>query len=64
MQKFLVKWIVEGEMLVEAASAEAAEAVVQQHLVATITNADKWPQELGAQGIQGAAVALENDVAN
>lgn len=64
MQKFLVKWIVEGEMLVEATTTEAAEAIVQQHLVATITDSEKWPQDLGALGIQGAAVAVEGGVSN
>ncbi len=64
MPKFVVKWMVEGDMVVEAADVEGAEQVVQQHLVATITDAEKWPQELGAKGIQGAAVLLDSDLAN
>ncbi len=53
--KYKVKWIVDGEMTVEATSSEEAEKLVQQMLVATLTDADRWPAELGAMGIQGAA---------
>jgi hypothetical protein len=53
--KYKVKWIVDGEMSIEATSAEEAEKLVQQMLVATLTDAEKWPAELGAMGIQGAA---------
>lgn len=55
MQKFVVKWLVDGEMIVEAPDLETAEQFVQQQLVAAITDQDKWPAELGAKGIQGAA---------
>jgi|APCry1669190156_1035279.scaffolds.fasta_scaffold263713_2 hypothetical protein len=60
MQKFLVKWMVEGEMVVEATDLESAERTVQQNLVATITDAEKWPAEFGATGIQGAASLVED----
>ena len=55
MQRFVVKWLVDGEMTVEAPDLESAEQFVQQQLVAVITDADRWPAELGANGIQGAA---------
>ena len=60
MQKFVVKWLVDGEMVVQAPDLETAEQFVQQQLVATITDADRWPAELGANGIQGAATLAEN----
>jgi hypothetical protein len=60
MQKFVVKWLVDGEMVVQAPDLETAEQFVQQQLVATITDPDKWPAELGANGIQGAATLAEN----
>ena len=60
MQKFVVKWLVDGEMVVEAPDLETAEQFVQQQLVATITDPDRWPAELGANGIQGAASLAEN----
>jgi hypothetical protein len=60
MQKFVVKWLVDGEMVVEAPDLETAEQFVQQQLVATITDPDRWPAELGANGIQGAATLAEN----
>ena len=59
MQKFVVKWLVDGEMVVEAPDLETAEQFVQQQLVATITDPDRWPAELGANGIQGAATLAE-----
>jgi hypothetical protein len=60
MQKFVVKWLVDGEMIVEAPDLETAEQFVQQQLVATITDPDRWPAELGANGIQGAATLADN----
>jgi len=60
MRKFVVKWLVDGEMVVEAPDLETAEQFVQQQLVATITDPDRWPAELGANGIQGAATLAEN----
>jgi len=60
MQKFVVKWLVDGEMIVEAPDLESAERLVQQQLVLTITDPDKWPVELGANGIQGAATPAES----
>ena len=62
MQKFVVKWLVDGEMVVEAPDVETAERMVQQQLVLTITDPDKWPVELGANGIQGAASLVDNQV--
>jgi hypothetical protein len=60
MTKYVVKWIVEGEMAVEADSTQDAERKAQEMLVASITNPDKWPQELGTTGIQGAAEELSS----
>lgn len=60
MQKFVVKWLLDGEIVVEATDLEAAERIVQQRLVAAVTDPDKWPVELGANGIQGAASLLED----
>ena len=61
MQTYLVKWILNGEMIIEATDAQTAERIAQERLVATITDANRWPEELGAQGLQGAAseVALQ-----
>ncbi len=59
MQNFVVKWLVDGEMVVQALDLESAEQFVQQQLVATITDPDRWPAELGANGIQGAATLAE-----
>ena len=60
MQKFVVKWLVDGEMVVQAPDLETAEQFVQQQLVAAITDPDRWPAELGANGIQGAATLAVN----
>jgi hypothetical protein len=59
MAKFTVKWIVDGELVVEATDSEHAERLVQELLVVTITDPDRWPVELGAQGIQGVANPTE-----
>jgi hypothetical protein len=63
MQKYSVKWILNGEMLIEAADAQTAERLAQEQLVATVMNPDAWPQELGAQGIQGAASEITLEAA-
>jgi hypothetical protein len=60
MTKYVVKWAVEGEMSVEAESPQDAERKAQELLVASITDPDKWPQELGTSGIQGAAQELSS----
>jgi hypothetical protein len=59
MQTYLVKWILNGEMTIEATDAQTAERIAQERLVATITDANRWPEELGAQGLQGAASEVE-----
>jgi hypothetical protein len=59
MMKYKVEWVINGEIAVEANSKEQAEQLVEQLLVGTLTDADRWPAELGAQGIQGAATLLE-----
>ena len=59
MQKFVVKWLVDGEMTVEAPDLDSAEQFVQQQLVVAITDPDRWPAELGATGIQGAATLAD-----
>lgn len=53
MPQITVKWIIEGEKTVEAASIEAAEDTVQKELVAVLTNPEHWPESLGARSIQG-----------
>jgi hypothetical protein len=63
MNKFSVKWILNGEMLIEASDKETAESLAQQQLVATVMNPEHWPQELGAQGIQGAATEISLEAA-
>ena len=60
MTKYIVKWLVEGEMHVEADSNHEAEKKAQELLVASITNPDKWPHELGTTGIQGAAQEISS----
>lgn len=60
MTKYVVKWAVEGEMSVEAESPQDAERKAQELLVSSITDPDKWPQELGTSGIQGAAQELSS----
>lgn len=62
MAKFTVKWIVDGELVVDASDTEHAERLVQELLVVTITDPDRWPVELGAQGIQGVATPGESQV--
>lgn len=59
MAKFSVKWIIDGELTVEASDSEHAERLVQELLVVTITDSERWPEELGAQGIQGVATPIE-----
>ncbi|MBU3731871.1 MAG: hypothetical protein FGM26_10075 [Beijerinckiaceae bacterium] len=54
MAQFTVKWIIEGEMTVEAETVEAAEERVHKDLVSVLTNPEKWPEVLGARSIQGA----------
>ncbi len=63
MQKYSVKWILNGEMVIEASDAQTAERIAQEQLVATVMNPDHWPQELGAQGIQGAASEISLEAA-
>jgi len=60
MAKFKVKWIIDGEMTVEAFETEEAERLVQELLVVTMTDPQRWPAELGAQGIQGVATPVDN----
>lgn len=57
MTQFTVKWIIEGEMTVEADTVEAAEERVHKELVSVLTNPEKWPEALGARSIQGAGSA-------
>jgi hypothetical protein len=54
MPQITVKWIIEGEMTVEADTVEAAEEQVHKELVKTLTDPQRWPEELGARSIQGA----------
>jgi hypothetical protein len=54
MPKFTIKWIIEGEMTVEAEKVEVAEESVHKELVKVLTDPKRWPEELGARSIQGA----------
>ena len=55
MSSFKVKWAIEGEMSVEADDKAAAEKVVELALVKLLTDPNRFPAELGANSIQGAA---------
>jgi hypothetical protein len=59
MPKFTVKWIIEGEMTVEAETVEAAEEQAHKDLVKTLTDPQRWPEALGARSIQGAGTLVE-----
>ena len=59
MPKFTVKWIIEGEMTVEADAVEAAEEQVHKELVKVLTDPQRWPEALGARSIQGAGAAAD-----
>lgn len=59
MSQFTVKWIIEGEKIVEAASVEAAEEAVHKELVSVLTNPEHWPEALGARSIQGAGSPVQ-----
>lgn len=60
MARFTVKWIIDGEMIVEASDSDHAERLVQELLVVTMTDPQRWPEELGAQGIQGVATPVDD----
>ena len=55
MAAYAVKWMVDGEMTIEANSLDEAERMAQEKLVAILANPQSWPAELGTRGIQGAA---------
>ena len=59
MPQITVKWIIEGEKTVEAATVEAAEEAVHKELVTVLTNPAHWPESLGARSIQGAGSLIE-----
>jgi hypothetical protein len=59
MPKFTVKWIIEGEMNIEADRVEAAEEQVHKELVKVLTDPKRWPEDLGARSIQGAGATAE-----
>jgi hypothetical protein len=56
MTSFKVRWAIEGEMLIDAEDKAAAEKVLEMELVKLLTDQERWPAQLGAQSIQGAAV--------
>ena len=60
--KYAVKWMIEGQIVIEAPSKEEAETLAQQLLVATLTDENRWPAELGAQGIEGTATELKGEL--
>ena len=43
-------------MLIDAEDKAAAEKVLEMELVKLLTDQERWPAQLGAQSIQGAAV--------
>jgi hypothetical protein len=55
MTAYAVKWMVDGEMTIEANSLDEAERMAQEKLVAALADPANWPAELGTRGIQGAA---------
>ena len=59
MAHYVVKWIIEGEMTVEADKIEAAEEQVHKELVKVLTDPQRWPEALGARSIQGAGAPAE-----
>lgn len=59
MPKFTVKWIIEGEMTIDADTVEAAEEQVHKELVKVLTDPQRWPEALGARSIQGAGAAAD-----
>ena len=59
MSKFTVKWIIEGEMTIEADTVEAAEEQVHKELVKVLTDPQRWPEVLGARSIQGAGAPAD-----
>lgn len=59
MSAYVVKWIIDGEMIVEADDVAAAEIAAQQSLVAILSDEAKWPAALGVKGIQGAAEKVD-----
>lgn len=59
MSKFTVKWIIEGEMTIEADTLEAAEEQVHKELVKVLTDPQRWPEALGARSIQGAGAPAD-----
>jgi len=59
MPAYVVKWIINGEMMVEAEDVAAAEIVAEQSLVAVLSDEKKWPATLGVKGIQGVAEKAE-----
>lgn len=59
MPAYVVKWMIDGEMTIEAEDVAAAEIAAQQSLVAILSDEDKWPTALGAKGIQGSAEKVE-----
>lgn len=59
MPKFTVKWIIDGEMTVEADTVEAAEEQVHKELVKVLTDPQRWPEALGARSIQGAGTPAD-----
>jgi hypothetical protein len=59
MNQVTVKWIIEGEMTVEADTVEAAEEQVHKELVKVLTDPQRWPEALGARSIQGAGAPAE-----
>ncbi len=57
--KVNVQWIIDGFIEVEADSNEAAEALVDEKLRSFIVNNPDLTEELGANAIQGHAVAKD-----
>ena len=57
--KYTVKWIIDGQIIAEASSKEAAEKSIKLKLESLISNNKKAFEELGATAIQGSASLVE-----
>jgi hypothetical protein len=55
MPTFKIKWTIEGEITLEASDVAEAERVAKERLVVVLTDTNRWPVDLGATGIAGAA---------
>ncbi len=57
--KYTVKWIIDGQIITEASSKEAAEKSIKLKLENLISNNKEKFKEIGATAIQGSASLVE-----